>query len=67
MAAKGTMAFPGNENAHWIAIGGDASTGNFAQYSLQGTVSRARIYAKALSRDEARLLYLESITSSTNQ
>lgn len=64
MEAKGTLTFPGNENAHWIAIGGDASTGNFTQYCLKGTVSRARIYGKALNRDEAYRLYLENTTPS---
>lgn len=69
MEAQGTLSFPGDEDAHWIAVGGDASPGNYAQYSLEGTISRARIYGKALSRDEAYLLYLEneSLTGNQNQ
>ena len=67
MTASGALSFPGNENAHWIALGGDASTGNYAQYSLEGTISCARIYDKALNRDEAYLLYLKTISSSNNQ
>lgn len=66
MEAKGTLTFPRDEDAHWTAVGGDSSTGNFTQYCLKGTVSRARIYGKALNRDEAFLLYLENGIPSTD-
>lgn len=65
--AKGALAFPSSKAAHWIAIGGDAAPGNYAQYSLKGTVGLARIYGKALNRDEAHLLYLESIAPTTTE
>jgi hypothetical protein len=54
---SGSFAFPANVDAHWIGIGGDASTGANAQFPLNGEVVRARMYGKALSLDEVKLLY----------
>ncbi len=57
MAAKGDFAFPSDVSARWIGIGGDAHGGNTAQFSLNGDIVVARMYGKAVSRDEAYLLY----------
>ena len=57
MEAKGSFGFPSNTDAHWIAIGGDCNGSGNAQFSLNGDVVIARMYGKALTRDEAYLLY----------
>ncbi|KAA6302694.1 MAG: 5'-cyclic adenosine monophosphate phosphodiesterase CpdA [Candidatus Ordinivivax streblomastigis] len=57
MDVSGAFGFPNNSAAHWIAIGGDANTGSTAQSPLNGEVVIARMYGKALSYDEVRLLY----------
>lgn len=61
MAAEGSYGFPSNKNAWWIAIGGDAHTSENAQYSLKGDVVIARMYGKALNRDEAFLLFKDVV------
>ncbi len=54
---SGDFGFP-DENAMWLAIGGDASSDpNYAQYPLDGSVMAARMYSKAVSRDEDYLMY----------
>lgn len=55
--ATGSFAFPSNSAAHWIAIGGDAGTGATSQFPLDGEVVIARMYKKAVTRDEAYLMY----------
>lgn len=57
MEAKGSFGFPSSTDAHWIAIGGDCNGSGNAQFSLNGDVVIARMYGKALTRDEAYLLY----------
>ena len=57
MAASGAFGFPSATAAQWFAIGGDASKSTTAQYALDGEVCVARMYAHALTRDEAWLLF----------
>lgn len=57
MEAPGTLTFPSNEQAHWIAIGGDAGVNGYIQYPLAGKIALARMYDKAVSRDEAYRMY----------
>ncbi len=57
MSAPGELTFPSDEDAHWFAIGGDASPGNYIQYALKGCIAVARMYDKAVSRDEAFKMY----------
>jgi hypothetical protein len=57
---SGNFAFPSNVGAHWFGIGGDAQSsggGLITGLPLNGEVGIARIYGKALSRDEVYLLY----------
>lgn len=51
-SVSGNLALPSNTAAHWICVGGDASTGANSQYALNGEVIVARMYGKAVSRDE---------------
>ena len=54
---SGDFGFP-NEGAWWLAIGGDASTDkNYAQYPMDGMIMAARMYSKAVSRDEDYVMY----------
>ena len=57
MSAPGELTFPSDEDAHWFAIGGDASPGNYIQYALKGRIAVARMYDKAVNRDEAFKMY----------
>ncbi|MBP3471911.1 MAG: metallophosphoesterase [Paraprevotella sp.] len=57
MDAKGDFGFPGNVNARWIGIGGDCNGSGSGQFSLNGKVAVARMYAKAVSRDEVYWMY----------
>lgn len=58
LSVSGNFGFP-SESAQWIAIGGDASGGANAQYSLNGEVVLARMYNTAVTRDEVYWLYEE--------
>lgn len=53
------FSFPSDADAQWVAIGGDAHGGSNCQFSLDGEVLAARIYGKAVSRDEVYWLYRE--------
>ena len=54
---SGEFGFP-DEGAQWIAIGGDASSNKTsAQFPFDGQVMAARMYSKAVSRDEVYLMY----------
>lgn len=55
--APGSLTFPSDERAHWIAIGGDAGVNGYAQYSLEGKIAIARMYDKPVTRDEAYWLF----------
>lgn len=57
MAAAGNFAFPGNTAAQWIAIAGDAGTGSTVQSPMDGEIVFARMYGKAVSRDEVYRMY----------
>ena len=61
MAAEGSYDFPPKKEAWWIAVGGDAHTSENAQYNLSGDVVIARMYGKALNRDEAFLLFKDVV------
>lgn len=56
--ARGELGFPPEAVSQWIGIGCDASAGSdYAQYPLRGTLYLARMYGKALTAEEASLLY----------
>lgn len=57
MAASGSFGFPSDVKAHWIGIGGDANPSGNAQFSLEGEIGVARMYSKAVSRDEVYWMY----------
>lgn len=59
LQAEGDFAFP-KDGANWIGIGADAHSETEGQFGLDGTILVARMYGKALSRDEAFLLYRET-------
>lgn len=65
LEVSGDFGFP-VEAAQWIAVGGDASTGDYAQYRLNGEVCVARMYGKAVSRDEAYLIYQDILKAAQN-
>lgn len=65
LEVSGDMSFP-TESAQWFAIGGDASPGSYAQYNLDGEVNVARMYSKAVSRDEAYLIYQDILKGAGN-
>lgn len=54
--AGGNFGFP-KADARWFCIGGDANPSGNGQFMLDGDVVVARMYGKALKRDEAYLLY----------
>ncbi len=56
-AVSGSFTFPGIDAAHWIGIGGDANPSGNAQFSLNGEVAVARMYNKAVTRDEVFWMY----------
>lgn len=58
LATTGTLSLP-VAAAQWIGIGGDAGTGTVVQNPLDGEIVIARIYNKAITRDEAYWLYQE--------
>lgn len=66
MKVSGSFGFPSNEDAHWIAVGGDANGSGNSQFSLDGDVAVARMYSTAVSRDQAYLLY-KDITEKGSQ
>ncbi len=54
---SGDFGYP-DEGAQWLAIGADASSDNsFGQAPFDGQVMAARMYSKAVSRDEVYLMY----------
>lgn len=67
MNAPGTFSFPSNTAAQWIAIGGDASTGTTAQSPLNGEIAVARMYNKAVTRDEVYWMYKEYDVSGSEE
>lgn len=56
MKVTGKFSLP-NPKARWIAIGGDSSTDTWAQYGLTGKIIVARMYSKAINKNEAYWLY----------
>ena len=53
--AKGnSFQFPGNK---WFVIGGDAGAANEADRAYKGQIAVARIYDRALTAEEVKLLY----------
>lgn len=64
LEVSGDMTLP-SEEAQWIAIGGDAGKNGYAQYNLDGEVCAARMYSKAVSRDEAYLIYQDIAPATT--
>jgi predicted phosphodiesterase len=52
----GYVGFPAS-GACWIAVGGNAHSGGYAELSLNGEIALLRLYGKALTYDEAELLY----------
>ncbi len=57
ISSSPSIAFPNNAEAHRFIIGGDANGNLIAQYPFNGDVVIARLYDKAVSRDEAVRLY----------
>lgn len=55
----GTFSLPANTAAQWIGIGGDAGTGTTCQNPLNGEIVTARMYNRAITRDEVYWLYQE--------
>ncbi|MCC8145784.1 MAG: metallophosphoesterase [Bacteroidales bacterium] len=55
--AKGNLTFPENTAAQWIAIGGDAGTGSTVQSPMDGEIAVARMYNRAVTRDEVYWMY----------
>lgn len=56
LEAQGSFGFP-SDGACWIGIGGDANPSGNAQFSLDGDVLMARMYSKAVTRDEVYWMY----------
>lgn len=56
---EGDFDFPEDPVCQWIAIGGDSSYGDYVQYAYQGKIALARMYGKAVNRDEVYWLYKE--------
>lgn len=54
---SGEFGFPNDTDAQWIAVGGDSHGGNTSQYCLEGKVALARMYGKAVNRDEVYWMY----------
>lgn len=54
--AQGPVKFTSNANAHNFVIGGDSSASNGAEYFSDADVSFARLYDRALTEEEIRLL-----------
>lgn len=52
LSASDALVFSSKAGAQWIGIGGDAVDGPNAQSAFNGDVATARLYSKALSRDE---------------
>ena len=48
------LQFPGNK---WFVIGGDAGAANEADRAYKGQIAVARIYDRALTAEEVKLLY----------
>jgi hypothetical protein len=59
MNVSGDFAFPSNANAQWIGIGGDAFASTTTQSPLNGEIVVARMYNKAVTRDEVYWMYKE--------
>lgn len=57
---SGDFALPSATSAQWICLGGDATSTTLASDPLFGEIAIARLYAKALTRDEAYRLYMET-------
>lgn len=58
LSTPGEMTFPSDEDTHWVAIGGDTSNSDeHVDYPLSGSIAVARMYDKAVSRDEAYRMY----------
>ena len=58
LSTPGEMTFPSDEDTHWVAIGGDTSSSDeHVDYPLSGSIAVARMYDKAVSRDEAYRMY----------
>lgn len=56
--ARGELGLPPEAVSQWIGIGCDASAGSdYGQYPLRGTLYLARMYGRALTAEEAALLY----------
>jgi predicted phosphodiesterase len=62
---SGDFAFPSDTNTHWICIGGDVYGASGASDPLNGEIMTARIYDKAITRDEAYVLYQKEIENLT--
>ena len=53
----GEMTTPKDPKSQWLAIGGNATTGNAVISPLDGSIAYVRIYNKSICRDEAYYLY----------
>ncbi len=54
---SGSLRLSDQNTAHWIAIGGDASTTSSIEKPFRGEIAMVRMYSKALSNSEVSALY----------
>lgn len=57
MDVEGEFTMPNNEKAWWFGIGADASPNNDSNTPMDGQVVVARVYSKAVSRDEVYCMF----------
>lgn len=55
--AEGEFVFPAQRTAQWFCIGGDSSTGNYAENAWNGDVVVARIYDAVLRDSDIQVLW----------
>lgn len=66
MDAAGPLTLP-ISTGRYLVIGGDANTAGHAQATLNGVVLIARLYSRAITRDEDYLLYQDAIKNYEKQ
>lgn len=56
-SAGGTIAFPSNESAQFLCIGGDSASNGTSEARFTGKIVTANVYGKALTNYEIEQLY----------
>lgn len=52
LEVSGDLALSSSKEAQWFGVGGDACPSDYVQYPFEGNILVARIYGKAVDRDE---------------